>query len=265
MTSQFQPPQIAHSTIGNVASRPRSFRYSAVKLLLALGLLDLSAPFIEDLPNGDMVESALLTLVMIFSVLAIGSSRRTLLTAAVLFVPALAGKWASHFFPGVVTSVVYLVAAMVFFAFVVAHLIRFILRATHVDANVLCAGLSGYILLGLLWLPAYVMVAKIDPGSLSLPAGASMDGFNAFYFSFITLCTVGYGDVTPVSKGARMLAVTEAIAGLFYVAVLISRLVAIYTSPPPALAAASPAKATVGSAPEDFLTENQTSTEPKNL
>jgi hypothetical protein len=50
----------------------------------------------------------------------------------------------------------------------------------------------------------------------------------------VTLCTIGYGDITPVSKAARMLTVTEAIAGLFYVAVLISRLVAIYSSPPPA-------------------------------
>ena len=50
----------------------------------------------------------------------------------------------------------------------------------------------------------------------------------------MTLCTVGYGDITPVSKGARMLAVMEAISGLFYVAVLISRLVAIYSSSQPA-------------------------------
>jgi len=51
----------------------------------------------------------------------------------------------------------------------------------------------------------------------------------------MTLCTVGYGDITPVSKGARMLAVLKAIAGLFYVAVLISRLVAIYSSNQPTL------------------------------
>ena len=46
-----------------------------------------------------------------------------------------------------------------------------------------------------------------------------MTGFNAFYFSFITLSTVGYGDITPVSRIARWLAATEAIAGLLYVTV----------------------------------------------
>ena len=53
---------------------------------------------------------------------------------------------------------------------------------------------------------------------------------NAFYFSFITLCTVGYGDITPVFDVARMLAAMEAITGTLYVAVLISRLVALYSS-----------------------------------
>lgn len=59
-----------------------------------------------------------------------------------------------------------------------------------------------------------------------------LDGFNAFYFSFTTLCTVGYGDITPVSRGAKMMAVLEAITGLFYVAVLISRLVSIHSANP---------------------------------
>ena len=59
----------------------------------------------------------------------------------------------------------------------------------------------------------------------------TMEGFNAFYFSFITLSTVGFGDITPVSKVARMLAATEAMTGLLYVAVLIARLVALYSTP----------------------------------
>jgi hypothetical protein len=216
---------------------PGAFRYSAVELLVALAILFLSAPFIEDLPGGDFIEAVLMTAVMVSSVLAVGGRRRTLQIALLLLVPAFLGRWLSHFFPGVLFSLVYQVGALVFFIFVVTHLIRFILRAPHVDANVLCAGLSGYVLLGLLWVRCYLMVAQLNPGAFNLSSspGAKpiMNGFNAFYFSFITLCTVGYGDVTPVSKGARMLAVMEAIAGLFYVTVLISRLVAIYSTNQP--------------------------------
>ncbi|PYL73884.1 MAG: hypothetical protein DMF26_13050 [Verrucomicrobia bacterium] len=59
----------------------------------------------------------------------------------------------------------------------------------------------------------------------------SINGFDGFYFSFITLSTVGYGDITPVSRIARWLAAMEAMIGLLYVAVLIARLVSLYSTP----------------------------------
>ena len=59
----------------------------------------------------------------------------------------------------------------------------------------------------------------------------TINGFDGFYFSFITLSTVGYGDITPVSRIARWLAATEAMTGLLYVTVLISRLVSLYSTP----------------------------------
>ena len=82
------------------------------------------------------------------------------------------------------------------------------------------------------------LVVRLHPGRANRsglvlvrePAGLRYsDGFNAFYFSFVTLSTVGFGDVAPVSKVARTLAVMEAITGMFYVAVLIARLVAMYS------------------------------------
>ena len=59
----------------------------------------------------------------------------------------------------------------------------------------------------------------------------STNGFTGFYFSFVTLSTVGYGDITPVSRIARWLAALEAMTGLLYVAVLIALLVSLYSSP----------------------------------
>jgi len=210
------------------------FRYSAVELLVALALLLITAPLVQDMPFGDLVEPVLLTLVMVSAMLAIGGRRQTLIVALLLVLPALAAKWVHHFWPDRVSPFVYLVPGTAFFLFVVAQLIRFILRSPTVDANVLCAGLSGYLLLGVLWTPLYMAVGRWNPAAFAMPAGGTMDGFTALYFSFITLSTVGYGDIAPVSKAARMLAPMEAVVGLFYVAVLISRLVAIYSTPPPA-------------------------------
>ena len=213
-------------------------RYSAVELLVALGLLFVSAPFVEDLPCGNLVEAMLLTVVMVSAVVAVGGRHKSLIVALVLLAPALAGKWINHLYPDLLPPAIFLAASVLFFGFVVARLLAFIVRAPRVDANVLCAGLAGFLMLGLLWAPAYLAVARMNPQAFTLPAApgapATLEPFSAFYFSFITLCTVGYGDIAPVSNVARMLAITEAITGLFYMAVLISRLVSLHSSARPA-------------------------------
>ena len=145
-------------------------RYSAVKLLVALGLLFVSAPFVQDLPHGDLVEAMLLTLVMVSAVLVVGSRRKVLILALVLLTPALAGKWINHFRPDLLHPAIFLAAAVAFFAFVIARLLAFIVRAPRVDANVLCAGVSGFLMLGLLWVPAYAAVARLNPHAFTLPA-----------------------------------------------------------------------------------------------
>ena len=58
-----------------------------------------------------------------------------------------------------------------------------------------------------------------------------MSGFTAIYFSFITLATLGYGDITPVADVARMLAMLEAMTGTLFVGVMIARLVSLYSVP----------------------------------
>jgi voltage-gated potassium channel len=216
------------------APSPGAAHYSAVKLLVALGLLFVSAPFVQDLPQGDLLESVLLTLVMVSAVLTLGSRRKVLIVALVLLTPALAGKWINHFRSDLLHPAIFLAAAVVFFAFVITRLLAFIVRAPRVDADVLCAGVAGFLMLALLWVPAYAAVARLNPHAFTLPTGpdapATLNGFSALYFSVITLCTVGYGDIAPLSPVARMLAMTEAITGMFYMAVLISRLVSLHSS-----------------------------------
>ena len=210
-------------------------RLSAVELLIALGLLFFSLPFVEEIKGGDIIVSILLSLVLISAVLAVANRCRTFVVAVLLAIPAVVGRWINHFRPDLLPPAIFLVAGLVLVAFVVANLLRFILRAPSVNAEVLCASISAYLMLGLMWTMAYWLVNQLTPGgafSFNTNAGPqSINGFNAFYFSFITLSTVGYGDITPVSRIARWIAAMEAMTGLLYVAVLIARLVSLYSSP----------------------------------
>jgi Ion channel len=210
-------------------------RFSAVQLLIALGIFFTCAPFLEEIEGGDLIVALLLSLVLLSAVLAVADTRRTFVVAILLVIPTLAARWANHFWPDLIPPRVFLIGGLLVFVFVVARLLRFILRAPSVTAEVLCASISAYLMLGLMWTLAYWLVDRLTPGgafSFNTNAGPrSIDGFTGFYFSFVTLSTVGYGDITPVSRIARWLAAMEAMTGLLYVAVLIARLVSLYSSP----------------------------------
>jgi len=213
--------------------RRRFHRFSTVELLIALVLLFVFFPFVEEVKGGDVIVSILLSLVLLSAVLAVADRKGVFFIALVLAIPAIVGRWINHFRPDLVPPPVFLVAGLALIAFVVANLLRFVLRAPSVNTEVLCASISAYLMLGLLWTVAYWLVAQVTPNAFSFNTGPkeTMSGFNAFYFSFITLSTVGYGDIAPASRIARWLAATEAMTGLLYVTVLIARLVSLYSTP----------------------------------
>jgi hypothetical protein len=232
-TPPVRQPAAGRSSIGN-------FRFSAAQFLGALVLMLVAAPFLDDLKHGEAVESGLLTLVLVTGVLAVGRSHRTLVLAVVLALPAVLARWIGHFRPDWLPVEAHPITALVFIGFVEFQLLHFIFRARRVNADVLCAGISGYLLLGILFMLAFRLVSLLNPADAAHPgafsfniAGATahpLSRFEAYYFSFITLSTVGYGDISPLSNGARTLAMTEAMIGTIYMAVLISRLVALYSS-----------------------------------
>jgi len=209
-------------------------RFSTAEFLVALVLLFVGIPFVEHIDRGEAIEVVLITMVLVSGVLAVGRQPRTLILAVVLVLPAITGKWAHHFWPGLVPAEVSHVAGLVFLVFLIWQFLHFILRAPRVDSEVLCAGISVYLLLGLSWTFAYLLVAAAVPNAFAFtgePAAShSLQSASAFYFSFITLSTVGYGDIVPVSPVARMLAAMEAITGTLFVAVLLARLVALYST-----------------------------------
>ena len=233
--SQDQNPPAA----GSRTARPRPWfrRYPVAAFLVSLILAFASSPFEEAIRYGDLVEWLRLTVVVLFGLLALSDRRRTLMWGIVLATPALLGKWVNHWRPDLVPVWLFLAPALLFCIFVVLHLLRFILRAPRIDSEVLCAGVAGYLMVGLLWAAAYVFTAQLVPGSFVFSVGPaasdSMKGFTALYYSVITLTTVGYGDIVPVSGAARMLAMMEAMTGTLYMAVLVARLVSLYSSPNP--------------------------------
>jgi len=118
-----------------------------------------------------------------------------------------------------------------------ASALRFALGAQVVDREHLYAGLSAYLLAGLFFGVFYWVVEHTWPGSLAIPGEGAVPGgggqsnvalTTTIYYSFVTLTTLGYGDIAPRTEVARGLAIMEAVAGQLYLAVMIARLVSLY-------------------------------------
>jgi Ion channel len=204
---------------------------SVAVYLGTLIFLFVTAPFVRELTDGRAIEGVVITVVLVMAVLAVGGRRRTFALAIALVMPALAAKWAHHFHPVKLTDVLSVASFLAFVGFVVVQFLWFILRSPRVNSEVLCAAVATYLMLALLWGTAYALLGRASPGAFNgLPAGQTLDGYDALYFSIITLTTIGYGDITPASGPARMLATTEAITGTMYMAMLVARLVSLYSS-----------------------------------
>ena len=217
-----------------VALLPGLYKHAVAVFLGALVLFIIGTPFAQTLPDPGLVEGVLLTGVLVCGVLAVGGRRQAFVLTALLGVPALGSKWLNHFWPDLLPPGVPLLLGVLLLAVVTFQLLRFILRAPCVDSEVLSAGVATYLVLALMWTLLYLLAQSLIPNAFvvaeSASASKTFDSFNAVYFSFITLCTVGYGDIVPAAPVVRMLAVLEAVTGVLYMSVLIARLVTLYTS-----------------------------------
>jgi hypothetical protein len=132
----------------------------------------------------------------------------------------------------------YLISAVCYlllFGFVTWEELRAVIRQRVVSAETISMSISIYLLLGITWGLIYVLIYVRHPQAFNFPSSTPPPlGDTIFptlvYFSFTTISTVGFGDITPVLMQARYAAVAEGITGQFYLAILVARLVSMYMS-----------------------------------
>ncbi len=210
------------------------FRGSVFHFVGAMVALFVIMPFADNTEGGMVVEIILTTIVLASAVLAVGARRQTLFTALFLAIPAITTRWLNFAAPQILPHGVHAVTALLCISFIIYEMLRYIARAQHINAEVLGAAIGTYLMIVALFANAYAMVAVLDSGAFTFTtsnpeAPQLMKGFTALYFSAVTLSTVGYGDIVPASSVARMLAMLEAMVGVFYVAMLMARLVSGYS------------------------------------
>lgn len=195
--------------------------FSALLLIVAFVLPPLLPPGSGRSRAGDVV----FALLLISGVQALARrtlTRRVLMPVAVIGIAVDLGSWVMPVAEPWVQG-----ASLLSLLVLLVVVLGQTLRSGPITSHRIQGAVGAYVLLGVIWAYAYSLIAILRPGAFSGPVSLA-DGPRAwFYFSFVTLTTVGYGDVLPVHPTARSLAVLEAVTGPLYLAILISRLVSL--------------------------------------
>jgi hypothetical protein len=199
-------------------------RYTILFYSLLFTLL--AGPVFATLRLRSSVLELFLGVILLMAVIPVGKIRnRSLLLAglAVLFAARVATAWLDDTALSAIALGMWTVVALV----AAAAALRFAMRSRAVHAEHLYAALSAYLLAGIFLGLFYWVLERLSPSTFSTTAG-EFSRTSAIYFSFVTLATLGYGDIVPRSDLARGLAVVEGIGGQLFLAVLVARMVSSY-------------------------------------
>lgn len=201
-------------------------------LMAALVILLVISPLLSDTARGRWALDALTTLVFLGGIFVVFADKVQRRLALVLGIPALLDNWSTVAqLSEPPLAVVLNAGSVLFVSFIVLVVLRSMFRAERITADSVRGAFCCYLLIGLAFGDAYCIVELLQPGSFRTETGTM--GFPdelarrsaLTYMSFVTLTTVGFGDVTPATAAARWLAVAEAIFGQFYIAILVAELV----------------------------------------
>lgn len=209
-------------------------RYRFTILMYALLCVLFIYPFLEhfQLFQIDFILTLFITLLLISCIHALSTSHHEAIVACLVIVPAIFMDWIGVFVEEnryvEITVDIYKIMA---FCYICYGLLRYALRAGVVDREKIAAAVNVYLFLGLIWRDLYSLVNTLIPDAFNSELLSQTD---FLYYSFVTLSTLGYGDVLPVAGPAKALAYIEAIIGQLYLTILVARLVGLhiaYTGP----------------------------------
>lgn len=208
---------------------PRRHLYLLVSLLVII----VATPILVPLRNGLLFVNIIGAGVLIAGSYAVSNRKHFLAVATLLAGASLIGNWFMVTYPSHVGVVIAHTCTIVLLSFFAATILSYVVRNGRVTADRIYAAICAYLLIGFAWAFAYALLDEFQPGAFACPTEVAPGDYigrvmQMRYFSFITLATVGYGDIVPRTPGARTMAILEAIVGQFYLVALIGRLVGLH-------------------------------------
>jgi len=220
-----------------------STRFKFKTLLIFLFLLAAIEPILKQFGQfGLNFLDILFTIALLTALYSISGNRKILISGILMVAPIFFLGWTDFAYNEFYLSLAIYALGMAFFGFVAVSILIHIVAEEKVTMDLIYGSACVYFLIGFMWSIGYGLIEMLMPGSFSVggdllnhmdrthPSHYGFLNDNLTYFSFITLTTLGYGDIVPLSAPAKSVASLEAIAGQLYIALLVGRLVGLHTS-----------------------------------
>ncbi len=189
------------------------------------------SPLLEDFVGLKFLLNIFMTVIFISGVYAVSQKKIYMLITAALAIPLLASMWSVYFMKIPYFHLTGQICGVLCMAFMVIIILSHITRVKNVTEDVIFGAIVAYLLIAIMWSFMYSVVEDLHPGSFVIPEGPIKDGRFLFtYFSFVTIATLGYGDITPLTAVACSLSILEAIIGQIYLVVVVAWLVGMFVS-----------------------------------
>lgn len=207
-------------------------------LTIALALLLVLSPVLDYLLSTTKIDSYLTIGFLIFALYEITRRPTDLVIGLALGIPAVAGGIFNAATPDTpAMNVAPIVLSGLFLGFLIVRILKDVRTGSRITSEQIFGSVCAYLLIGFLFSGIYGFISLVDPDSFAITdalaaelvnAGDSRGGGFFTYFSFVTMSTLGYGDIAPVSSAARTFAWVQAVLGQLYLAITVAALVGIH-------------------------------------
>jgi len=207
------------------------FKERFLSLLIFIIIMLVVGPLFEEFVQLSILMDILWSAIFVSAIYAVSQKKRHIVIAVLLALPMLGSIWTKYFVQNKALLVVGSLCGAAFFLFAIIQMLIFIYGQKKVTRDLIVGAAVVYLFMALMWTFIFVVVETLHPGSFNLPEGQNIEATRQFvYYSFVTLTTLGYGDITPITTMARSLCILEAVIGQLYLVVQVAWLVGVHVS-----------------------------------
>ena len=211
--------------LGQILFRGR-FLYLLVYILVLIAI----QPFDEAFSKFGLLLDIIVSIIMVSAIYAVSEKPWHTVIGILLAVPLLGIIWTKRFYKIEWLQIPETIIGIAFFGFIIAIILKFIFNEDEIKGDLIAGAAAVYLLMAIAWAYAYRAIGVIQPGSFAIADAQNITQSLSLYYSFVTITTLGYGDIFPVTTAAKSCAILEAVVGQLYLVITIAWLVGVHVS-----------------------------------